>query len=162
MKIADNFSQDDKAAFVRAFSRRLLAGSEPGFNVRIWKNNVFELAVIKNAERYAVMIENEKSASLYGSYPKPVPVKEIAKVTRSIYPKFLLPPGFITARELEADYSVDMKLALSLAFDAIARRINSKGAKFEIFERRQGYPRRPISSFTCGNSFAEAALKLAV
>lgn len=86
----------------------------------------------------------------------------IHKVTRSIYPKFLLPPGFITARELEADYSVDMKLALSLAFDAIARRINSKGAKFEIFERRQGHIPRSISSFTCGNSFAEAALKLAV
>lgn len=162
-KLNENLSPEDKAGFVRALVERLAPRSEPGFSVRVAKKNTFDLAAVRRGgESRVISIMNEKSSSRYGSYHKPIPVKEISDETRRMYPRFLLPPGFIAVSGLEADYGVPEEFSLAAIFDAIARRINAKGAVLEIYDFVPNRGWTTLSSVRCGRSLAEAVLRMSV
>lgn len=162
MNPAGNLSPEDKADFVDALVGRLVPGAEPGFFVKAGTKNTFEIAAAKNGEWHGVLVKNENSRSFYGPWRKPIPVKELSARTRAMYPGFILPACRITATELEARYGVPKIDACSMAFDAIARRVNAKGVVFEIYEIVQGQGWTTVSSVRCGRSIAEAVLRLAV
>lgn len=158
-----SFTQDDKASLVKALAGKLVPGSSPGFEIRAGSKNTFELALrLENGKSRAVLIANEKSASGWGSWAKPVPVKELSDAALAMYPGFLLRPGFVTAEELEEKYAIRERFSLSAAFDALARRVNSRGAVLSVREFVQGRGWVVKSSFRCGSSFEEAVVRMSL
>ena len=158
-----NFTPDDKASLVKALVKKLVPGSSPGFEIRVSSKNTFELALcLENEKRHVVEIINEKSASRWGSWAKPIPVKELSTVALEMYPGFLLRPGFVTAKKLEEKYAIREQFSLSAAFDALARRVNSRGAVLSVREFVQGQGWIVKSSFRCGSSFEEAVVRISL
>lgn len=158
-----SFTPDDKASLMKALTEKLVSGSKPGFEIRVGSKNTFELALrLENGKNRAIGIVNEKSVSHWGSWTKPIPVKELSDAALEMYPDFLLRPGFVTAEELEEKYAIREQFSLSAAFDALARRVNSRGAVLSIREFVQGQGWVVKSSFRCGSSFEEAVVRISL